>query len=117
HGDIGTKELGSNDDEGVTVAMSGKFDYGADPRLALGIAGNPMSAGALKRLWPSFVSPKVRDWVLAHIASGTVSRLDIATNATIASMQPGGPPMPEEGLSVDIRGSAITLRPVAGLPP
>jgi hypothetical protein len=111
HGDIGT-----NDSAGVTVALSGKFDYGNDPHLALGIAGNPMPAGAFKRLWPSFVSPKVRDWVLEHIVSGTVNRLDIAANASLAAMQPGGPPMPEEGLSVDIVGSNVALRPVAGLP-
>jgi hypothetical protein len=112
HGDIGT-----NDGNGVTVALSGKFDYGNDPHLALGIAGNPMPAGALKRLWPSFISPKVRDWVLEHIVSGTVNRLDIAANASLAAMQPGGPPMPEEGLAVDIVGSNVALRPVAGLPP
>ena len=116
HGDLGTKELGSAESEGVTVAMSGKLDYGSEPRLALGIACNPMPAAAFKRLWPAFLSPKVRDWVVQHIASGNVERLDIATNATFAQLQPTGPPMPEEGLSVEIVGSAVTLRPVAGLP-
>ena len=62
------------------------------------------------------LSPKVRDWVIQHIVSGKVERLDIATNATIAQMQPSGPPMPEEGLSVEIVGSGATLRPVVGLP-
>ena len=93
HGDLGSKELGGADNESVTVAMSGRFDYGAEPRLALGIACNPMTAGAFKRLWPVFLSPKVRDWVVQHIASGMVERLDIATNATIAQMQTGGPPV------------------------
>ena len=116
HGDLGTKELGGVGGEGVTVAMSGKLDYGGEPRLALGIACNPMPAAAFKRLWPTFLSPKVRDWVVQHIVSGNVERLDIATNATLAAMQPGGPPMPEEGLSIEIVGSAVTLRPVAGLP-
>jgi hypothetical protein len=116
HGDLGTKDLGGAEKGGVTVAMSGKFDYGAEPRLAMGIACNPMSASAFKRLWPVFLSPKVRDWVVQHIASGTVERLDIATNATIAQMQTGGPPMPEEGLSIDIVGSSVTVQPVAGLP-
>ena len=97
--------------------MSGKLDYGAEPRLALGIACNPMPAAAFKRLWPAFLSPKVRDWVLQHIVSGNVERLDIATNATFAAMQPGGPPMPEGGLCRS-KSSAVRcmLRPVAGLP-
>src|SRR5262245_27344107 len=80
-GDIGTKELGSLDDKDVKVALSGYLDYGSEPRLAIGIAGSQMSVGALKRLWPVFVAPKVRDWVLQHVISGTVERLDIATNA------------------------------------
>jgi hypothetical protein len=115
-GDIGTKDLGSSDGEGVTIAMSGKFDYGGEPRLALGVAGNPMSASAFKRLWPSFVAPEVREWVMDHVVSGTVNRLDIAANATLAAMRSGGPPLPVEGLSVDILGSGVTLHPVAGLP-
>ena len=117
HGDIGTKELGSRSDEGVTIALSGKFDYGADPRVAIGIAGNRMPAAALKRLWPTFIGPKVRDWVVQHIVSGTVERVDIATSATIAALQVNGPPIPEEGLSIEIVGGSTTLRPVVGLPP
>ena len=116
HGDLGTKELGGKLDEGVTVALSGKLDYGNEPRLALGLACNPMSAAALKRLWPSFLAPKVRDWVVQHIVSGNVDRADIAVNATLAALHPGGPPLPDEALSIDIAGTAVTLRPVAGLP-
>ena len=116
HGDIGTKELGGKLDEGVTVALSGKLDYGNDPRLALGLACNPMSAAALKRLWPSFLTPKVRDWVVQHVVSGNVDRMDIAVNATLAALHPSGPPLPDEAVSIDIAGTAVTLRPVAGLP-
>jgi hypothetical protein len=116
HGDFGTKELGSRSGEGVTVAVSGKVDFGGEPRLAIGLAGNRMPAAALKRLWPSFVTPKVRDWVLQHIVSGSVERADIAVNSTFAALQPSGPPVPEEGLAIEFAGSSVTLRPVAGLP-
>ena len=115
HGDLGTKEMGGVDNGGVTIAMSGKVDYGSDPRLALGIACNPMSASAMKRLWPSFISPKVREWVLEHIVGGNVDRIDIATNATFAALEPNAA-MPDEAVSVDIVGSSATMRPVAGLP-
>ena len=33
-GDLGTKDSGGGGGDGVTVAMSGKFDYGGEPRLA-----------------------------------------------------------------------------------
>lgn len=117
HGDFGTKELGSKDDQDVTLAVSGKLDYRDEPRLAIGIAGNKMSASVFKRLWPSFIAPKVRDWVMDHVVSGTVERLDIATNTLLAALSTSGPPIPEEGLSIEIDGSGALLRPVAGLPP
>jgi uncharacterized protein DUF3971 len=116
HGDFGTKELGSGGDEGVTIAASGRLDYGNEPRIAVGIAGNPMPAAAFKRLWPSFIAPKVHDWVVEHIVGGTVGHMDIAANTTLASLQPGVD-LPDEGLSIDIVGTGAVLRPVAGLPP
>jgi len=54
--------------------------------------------------------------VLQHIVGGIVERLDIATNAPIVALRPTGPPIPAEGLSVEIVGTSATLRPVAGLP-
>jgi hypothetical protein len=116
-GDIGTKELGGKDEKDVSIALSGRYDYGAESRIAIGIAGNQMPAAVFKELWPTFVSPKVRDWVVQHIVSGAVERLDIATNAPIVAFQAGGPPIPDDGLSIEIVGSGVTVRPVAGLPP
>ena len=115
-GDLGTKELGARQDEGLTFALSGRFDYGGEPRLALGVASNPMPVAVMKRLWPSFLAPKVRDWVAVHVVGGNVQRMDIAVNATWAQLQPSGPPLPDEALSIEIDGTAATLRPVAGLP-
>src|SRR5262249_54381456 len=98
HGEIRTQGRRTLDDKDVTAALSGYLDYGSEPRLAVGIAGSQMSVGALKRLWPVFVASKVRDWVLQHVISGTVERLDIATNAPLATFPSSGPPIPEEGL-------------------
>lgn len=114
--DLGTRELGSKETRDVSVAASGTLDYAGEGRLAVGLAGNQMTVSALKRLWPVFIAPKVRDWVVDHIATGTVERFEVATNAPLAALQPGGPPLPEESLSVAIVTSATTLQPVAGLP-
>ena len=115
--DFGTKEFGSlKEAKDVSVAFSGTLDYGDEPRLAVGLAGSQMSVAALKRLWPTLVAPKVRDWVVQHLVSGTVERIDIATNAPLASLRVNGPPIPDDGLSVDIVTSATALRPVDNLP-
>src|SRR5580658_162358 len=98
--------------------MSGNADYsGGDLHLAAGVAATRMSADALKRLWPVFVAPKVRDWFNDHLISGSVERLVIAVNAPLNTLKASGPPLPDDGLSVDALATNCVVRPVAGLPP
>lgn len=106
----------SNGDIGV--AGSGAYDYSTEePRLSLGFAGTPMSMSALKRIWPATVAPEVREWVQAHIGNGAVRRVDIALNAPMKTLARNGPPIPEDGLSVDMTATGVDLHPVASLPP
>jgi hypothetical protein len=99
-------------------AMSGAIDYsGSDPRLALGVAGTRMTLSAFKRLWPAMVTPRLRSWVVDRVTGGTVERIVIATNAPFSTFAPGGPPVPDDGLSIDIVTTGNTLSIVDGLPP
>jgi hypothetical protein len=108
-GDFGNTEVG--------VAMSGNADYSSgDLRIAAGVAGTRMSTDALKRLWPVFIEPKVRDWFLEHLTSGTVERLVIAVNAPFNTLKASGPPIPDDGLSVDALATNCVILPVPGLP-
>src|SRR5262249_42867754 len=97
---------------------SGNVDFSGDePRLDIGIAGSRMSVGAMKRLWPAFLSPKVRAWVDDHILSGTVERIVIASNSALESLKANGPAIPDNGLTIEISGNSLEIRPVEGLPP
>ena len=108
-GDIGNMDLG--------VALSGNIDFsGDDPRIAAGIAGTRMSVAALKRLWPVVVAPKVRTWVNDHLVSGTVERMVIAVNAPFNTLKESGPPVPDDGLSLEAVTTGTVIRPVEGLP-
>jgi hypothetical protein len=109
-GEIGNMDLG--------LAISGGLDYSSgEARLALGIAGTRMSVAAMKRLWPSFISPKVHTWVSEHILSGTVERVVIATNAPVVTLKSTGPPIPDDGLAIEISGNGAEIQPIHGLPP
>jgi hypothetical protein len=109
-GDIGNMEVG--------LAVSGNLDYStSDPRLTLGVAANRMSVAAMKKLWLFCITPKVRSWVDDHVMSGTVERLAIATNAPLSTLRTSGPPIPDDGLSIEIVGGGVEIRPVDGLPP
>jgi hypothetical protein len=112
--DVEQGEIGNMD---VGLAITGGLDYSSgEARLALGIAGTRMSVAAMKRLWPSFISPKVHAWVSEHILSGTVERVVIATNAPVATLKTIGPPIPDDGLAIEISGNGAEIRPVDGLP-
>ncbi|MEA2875143.1 MAG: hypothetical protein QOF14_339 [Hyphomicrobiales bacterium] len=98
-------------------AVSGAIDFSTpDPRLALGVAGTRMTVSAFKRLWPAMVTPRIRSWVVERIAGGTVERVVIATNAPLSTMEPGGPPLPDDGLSIELVTSGSTLRVVDNIP-
>jgi hypothetical protein len=108
-GEFGNADLG--------IALSGGIDLsGDDPRLTLGVAGTRMSVAAMKRLWPICAAPKVRAWVEEHVLGGTVERLVIATNAPWSTLKSTGPPVPDEGLAIEIVSHGAEIRPVEGLP-
>jgi hypothetical protein len=109
-GDIANVEIG--------VALTGEADFSTgDPRLAFGLAGTRMQLAALKKLWPAFVQPHVRTWVNEHVVSGDVERVAIAANAHLSAFKRGGPPMPDDGLFIEIVARNAALRPLASLPP
>ena len=99
------------------LALSGGIDYsGSDPRLAIGIAGTRMTVSAFKRMWPALVQPRLRAWVVERVNGGMVERVVMATNAPLSTLMPGGPPVPDDGLSIEMVTSGNTLRLVDGLP-
>ncbi len=100
----------------IGVAGTGSIDYSGEPRLQLGFAGTPMSASALKRMWPILIVPEVREWVIERVDRGAVQRIEIGVNSPVHNLSRRGPPIPDDGLSVNIVASGVTLRPVDDLP-
>jgi Protein of unknown function len=100
----------------IGVAGTGSIDYSAEPRLAIGFAGTPMSASALKRMWPVLVVPEVREWVIERIERGSLQRIEIGVNSPVHNLSRRGPPIPDDGLAVNIVASGVTLHPVDELP-
>jgi len=100
----------------IGIAGTGSVDYGGEPRLTLGFAGTPMSVSALKRIWPVLIVPEVREWVTERIEKGAISSIDIAVNSPTRNLSRRGPPIPDDGLLVNIIGTGAVLRPVDGMP-
>jgi Protein of unknown function len=100
----------------IGVAGTGSIDYSGEPRLTLGFAGTPMSASALKRIWPLLIVPEVREWVVERIERGAIQRIEVGVNSPVRNLSRRGPPIPDDGLAVNIVASGVTLRPVDELP-
>ncbi|WP_177243244.1 DUF3971 domain-containing protein [Bradyrhizobium sp. Gha] len=100
----------------IGVAGTGAIDYSGEPRLTLGFAGTPMSASALKRMWPTLVVPELRQWVIERIERGTLQRIEVGVNSPTRNLPRKGPPIPDDGLSVNIAASGVAVRPVDGMP-
>jgi hypothetical protein len=100
----------------IGIAGTGSVDYSGEPRLTLGFAGTPMSASALKRMWPILVVPEVREWVIERIERGSLQRIEVGVNSPVRNLSRRGPPIPDDGLAVNIVASGVTLHPVDELP-
>jgi hypothetical protein len=100
----------------IGIAGTGSIDYSAEPRLTLGFAGTPMSASALKRMWPILIVPEVRQWVIERVERGSLQRIEVGVNSPVRNLSRRGPPIPDDGLSVNIVAGAVTLHPVDEMP-
>src|SRR5450755_3564471 len=92
----------------IGIAGTGSVDYSAEPRLQLGFAGTPMSASALKRMWPMLVVPEVREWVIDRVERGSLQRIEVGVNSPVRNLSRRGPPIPDDGLNVNIVASGVT---------
>ncbi|MEH2542165.1 hypothetical protein V1278_004813 [Bradyrhizobium sp. AZCC 1577] len=100
----------------IGIAGTGSIDYANEARLQLGFAGTPMSASALKRMWPILIVPEVREWVIERIERGTLQRIEVGVNSPVRNLSRKGPPIPDDGLAVNIVASGVTARPVDDMP-
>ena len=100
----------------IGIAGTGSLDYSGEPRLTLGFAGTPMSALALKRMWPTLIVPEVREWVIERIGRGSLQRIEVGVNSPVRNLSRRGPPIPDDGLAINIAASGVTLHPVDELP-
>jgi hypothetical protein len=100
----------------IGVAGTGSIDYSGEARLQLGFAGTPMPASALKRMWPILIVPEVREWVIERIERGTLQRIEVGVNSPVRNLSRKGPPIPDDGLAVNITASGVTVRPVDDMP-
>jgi hypothetical protein len=100
----------------ISVTGTGGIDYSGESRMMLVFAGSPMPVSALKRIWPALVVADVRQWVVDRVERGAIQRIEVGVNSPVKNLSRKGPPIPDDGLNINIVANGVTLRPVDGLP-
>jgi hypothetical protein len=54
--------------------------------------------------------------VIERIEKGTLQRIEVGVNSPVRNLPRKGPPIPDDGLAVNIVASGVTVRPVNGMP-
>jgi hypothetical protein len=84
-------------------AMAGSIDWVNGPHLRLGASISPTPVSAVMRLWPSFLSPPVRSYLLTRTREGIVTKgtMQIDFDAADLNAMMAQLPPPDEKSAVD----------------
>jgi hypothetical protein len=103
--------------KGVGIAMSGSLDYStSDPRLSVHLTTRQLPLSAFKAVWPPLITPPVREWIVERSSGGMIEQGEITTDAPLSKLRSGGPPVPDDGLSIQIHATGVTVQAFDNLP-
>ncbi|MBO0751020.1 MAG: hypothetical protein J2P53_02850 [Bradyrhizobiaceae bacterium] len=103
--------------KGVGIAISGSLDYStSDPRLNVQLTTRKLPLSAFKAVWPPLITPPVRAWIVERSSGGMIEQGEITTNAPLSTLRSGGPPVPDDGLSIEIHATGATVQAFDNLP-
>jgi hypothetical protein len=104
---------------GEKVVTKGRVDM---LRKGLGfdmhVTGAGVTADDLKRLWPYFLSRDSRNWFVKNVKGGTVDSADMQFSFPVGTVATKGEdkPIPQNGISIDMVGSGVTLSVADSMP-
>src|SRR5690606_2683405 len=105
---------------GSQLASKGRIDM---LRRGLGfeltVAGDGISADDLKRLWPAMIAKDSRDWFVKNVVDGRITRSSMRYDFPVGSLATAteDKPIPEGGMSIDITGVGVKVRPTDTMAP
>jgi hypothetical protein len=103
--------------KGIGIDMLGSLDYSTpDPRLKVRLTTRRLPLSAFKQVWPPLITPPLREWIIERSRGGMIEQGEIATDAPISTLRSGGPPVPDDGLTMQIHTTGVTVLPFDNLP-
>ncbi len=105
---------------GAELLLAGRVRAGeGSPAVFLEGAIGSMPVATLKRLWPRFIAPEVRDWVGKHVRGGqlTAGRIRLDMPAGLIARIEAGAPIPNEAVEMVVTGERMVIQPFETMPP
>jgi hypothetical protein len=105
----------------ATVALAANAQFSpAGPLLVLAAQIGSMSVATLKRLWPSFIAPNIRQWVIENVKSGHIRSASIDAALGPDAIDPRRVDVrgwPNHAVKLAFQFDRATINTIAGLPP
>ena len=120
YGAMGIDQFEAKKADGSQLASKGRIDM---LRRGLGfdltVAGDGISADDLKRLWPAMIAKDSRDWFVKNVIDGRITRSSMRYNFPVGSLatETEDKPIPKGGMSIDITGVGVKVRPTDTMAP
>lgn len=105
---------------GVWIETKGRADI---VRKGLGFAmtivGEGFSADDIKRLWPYFINPQTRNWVIANVDRGRADRATMKFAFPIGTIggENDNKPLPANSVSIDMVAKGVAFKPLDSMDP
>ena len=100
-------------------AMAGAIDWINGPHIRLGASISPTPVSAAMRLWPSFLAPPVKSYLLPRARGGTLEKGTMQIDFDAADLQAmwAAQAPPDEKSAVDFTITNASLEFLSGVPP
>ncbi len=94
------------------------FDEAGKMAMAILLSVGKSDGRAALHLWPSFIAPELRRYLIANFISGTLNTLEVSNSLSVATFQAikERKPIPAEAVTAKFSVSDGSLRLVNGLP-
>jgi hypothetical protein len=99
--------------------LSGKFSTEGSGLIETALEASGFDLREALRIWPVWVAPNVRTWLVRHADGGRLDQLSLKSNLFGEALYNAFHhlPIPDEALNITYAMSGVTLRPVEGALP
>jgi hypothetical protein len=110
--------LDLNEDDG-RLLMTGRFSVENGGLIETDVQASNVDIRKALRIWPVWVAPNVRSWMVKHIDSGRLARIELKSRLRDEALQNAfnHRPIPKEALDVTFEVSETVLKPVEDAAP